>query len=204
MAALALRRFPPIPSILSLGLGLSRVVGAGLLAIGISGALALAAGTTLGKDFVSGDPLGVTYTAERCAELLEYYPEGSCAAAATAHHFDEVVTYRLAAGILGLLVLAGERFLVPGILRRLAQPLPPGIIDAAGATAFGLATAALLGLGLSHLLVVQPELALSLSGSGQWLSGSVGAAPIGAFYALRLLILLGGMSIRQTPERRVG
>ena len=45
MAALAFRRFPPAASLLSLGLGLSRIVGAGLVAIGISGVLALAAGS---------------------------------------------------------------------------------------------------------------------------------------------------------------
>ena len=202
MAALAFRRFPPTASLLSLGLGLSRIVGAGLVAIGISGVLAFAAGSAVGKDFVSGDPPGVTYTAERCAELLEYYPGGSCGAAATAHHFDEVVTYRLVAGFLGLLVLAGERFLVPGTLRRLAPPLPPGITDVAGATAFGLATGVLLGLGISHLLVVRPELALSLSGSGQWLSGAVVAAPISAF-ALRLLILLGGVSASEAGKPRL-
>ncbi len=87
MAAIALRRFPPIQSLLSLGLGLSRLAGVGLVAIGISGAVSLAAGAAFGKDFVSGDPPGVTYTAERCAELIGYYPEGTCRTAATAHHF---------------------------------------------------------------------------------------------------------------------
>jgi len=191
MAAIALRRVPPIQSLLSLGLGLSRLAGIGLVAIGISGAVSLAAGGAFGKDFVSGDPPGVTYTAERCAELIGYYPEGTCRTAATAHHFDEVVTYRIVASVLGLLVLAGG-LLVPRTLGRPAGLLPPGIIDAAGATAFGLAASALFGLGLSHLVVVRPELGLSLSGSGQWLSGAIVAAPIAIYFALRLLAFVGG------------
>jgi hypothetical protein len=196
MAVIALRRFPAIPPLLALGPGLGRLAGIGLLAIGISGVVALAGGRAFGKDFVSGDPPDVTYTANRCAELLEYYPGGTCRSAATAHHFDEIVSYRIAAGVLGLLIVAGERLLVPGSLRRQGQRLPAGIIDTAGVTAFGLAAAALFGLGVSHLLVVQPQLALSFSGSGQWLSGAIVAAPVAVYFGLRLLSLLDGGGAR--------
>src|SRR2546430_694938 len=134
MAALTLRRFPHKEALLSLGIALSRLAGIGLVAIGVSGSLALAAGTAFGKDFVSSNPPDVTYTVERCADFLEYYPQETCRMAATAHHFDEVVTYRLAAGLLGLFVLAGERVLAARPVSRKA-PLPPGIIEAAGATA---------------------------------------------------------------------
>jgi len=198
MVALALRRFPPLTSVLSLGLALARIAGVSLVAIGISGALALAAGSAFGKDFVSGDLPGVTYTPARCAELLEYHPAPTCAGAATAHHFDEVVSYRLGAGLLGLLVIAADRILVPGGLRRRARPLPAGIVDAVGATAFGISAAALLGLGLSHMVLIRPALAISASGSGQWLSGGLVAAPIAAFFALRVLAFVE--QSRPSPE----
>ena len=79
----------------------------GLLAIGLSGLLAAAGGAALGKAFVSGDGPDVTYSATRCADLQEYHPSPTCEQAATGHHYDEVVGYRLAAGVLGLVVLGG-------------------------------------------------------------------------------------------------
>jgi len=202
MVAIAFRRLPQLPALLSLGLALTRLAGLGLVAIGISGGIAFAAGTLFGKDFVSGDRAGVTYTPDRCAELLEYYPGRSCEEAATAHHFDEMVTIRPAAGLLGLLVLGAERLLVPGSMRRKAPPLPPGIIEAAGATAFGLAAGGLLGLGLSQMFVMDPRPMLVVSGAGMWLSGGLVAAPIAAFYGIRVLALVSAQagSTARTPS----
>ena len=55
----------------------------GLVAIGASGALAELLGRLFGPAFVAGDLPGVTYTAQRCAEFLEYFPDaGSCQQAA--------------------------------------------------------------------------------------------------------------------------
>jgi hypothetical protein len=45
-------------------------------------------------------------TPQRCAEFLEYFPNaGGCEQAAALHHWGEVVEYRVAVGVLGLLVL---------------------------------------------------------------------------------------------------
>ena len=47
-------------------------------------------------------------TAERCAQYLSFEPQAqSCEEAAIAHHYGEVVGYRLVAGVMGLVVLAG-------------------------------------------------------------------------------------------------
>jgi hypothetical protein len=43
----------------------------GLIAIGLSGLLAAGMGMAFGKQFIAGDPPGVTYTFERCNEYLE-------------------------------------------------------------------------------------------------------------------------------------
>ena len=80
--------------------------GIGLVAIGASGLVAELLGRLFGAGFVAGDLPGVTYTAQRCAEFLEYFPDaGSCAQAAALHHWGEVVEYRVAVGVVGAVVL---------------------------------------------------------------------------------------------------
>ena len=46
-----------------------------LVAIGVGGVLAELLGRLFGAAFVAGDMAGVTYTAQRCAEFLEYVPD---------------------------------------------------------------------------------------------------------------------------------
>jgi hypothetical protein len=42
----------------------------------------------------------MTYTSQRCAEFLEYFPNaGGCEQAAALHHWGEVVEYRVAVGV---------------------------------------------------------------------------------------------------------
>lgn len=126
----------------------------GLVAVGLSGLVAGALGAVFGKPFVSGDPPGVTYTAARCADFLEYHPDaGSCQAAAVAHHFDEVVSYRVAAGVLGLLAL-----LAFWVLRRLgplsgpAWAARPDLVAIVGAGAFAVGAVFFGGAGSMELL----------------------------------------------------
>jgi hypothetical protein len=159
----------------------------GLVAIGVSGLVAAALGGAFGKPFVSGDPPGVTYTAARCADFLEYHPEArTCAAAATAHHFDEVVQYRVAAGVLGLIGL-----LVYGVLRRtrpfagLAWAPRADLVGVVGAGAFGVAMVVLGGGGLA-------EAASGLNGAGQLVSaGLVSLVGCVAFLPLVVRTLRG-------------
>ncbi|SCG68391.1 permease prefix domain 1-containing protein [Micromonospora inositola] len=119
----------------------------GLLAIGVSGLLAEALGRLFGPHLVAGDAAGVTYTAARCADFLRLSPGApTCARAAELHHWGEVVEYRVAAGLLGLLALA----LYVAVRRRgpLRGPRwapPAGPLALVATTVFGLA-AALLAL----------------------------------------------------------
>jgi hypothetical protein len=124
-----------------------------LVAIGLSGVVAELVGRTAGEGFVSGDGPGVIYTADRCADFLEYFPNLSCADAATMHHFGEVVEYRVAAGVLGLLAL-----LTLAVLRRItplgapAWTPPSGMVALVLAASFGVATALLGGTGVLALV----------------------------------------------------
>ncbi len=176
-------RLVPVPVLSQLLLAFALLAGVGLVGVGASGALAMGMGTAFGKHMVAGDVGGVTYTPARCADYFEYHPEArSCGAAATAHHYDETVEYRLAAGVLGLVMLAGlfvvrrsrvvARFVPLGDGVGL---LPDGFVTTAGAAVFGCAAAVLLVSGLAQL----PG---GGGGAGADLSGGIVAAVIAAVF----------------------
>jgi hypothetical protein len=159
--------------------------GVGLVAIGLSGLVAEVFGRLAGARFVAGDLPGVTYTPQRCAEYLEYFPTaGSCAEAAELHHWGEVVQYRAAAGLLGVVALA-----VYAALRRVG-PLKGGAWrPAAGPLA--LVTVTLFGL--AAILLTLPDAARwalqDSSGVGANLSGGLVAAVVAA--------TAGGLALRR-------
>ena len=154
----------------------------GQQAIGLSGLLAAAGGAALGKAFVSGDGPGVTYSATRCADLQEYHPSPTCEQAATGHHYDEVVGYRLAAGVLGLVVLGGWLAVVRP-WRRGPSPavLPPSFGPVVGATVFGAAAVVLLPTGVA-------EVALSGTDAGAGNALSAGVVAVGVFLGCAVLL----------------
>jgi len=194
-AAMVARRFTkrpgrlvPVPVLSQLVLAFALLAGIGLAGVGVSGALAGGMGMAFGKDFVAGDVAGVTYTPARCADYLEYHPEaGTCGRAATAHHFDETVEYRLAAGVLGVMVLAGLFVVRRSRVLHRRIPLgngigllPDGFVATVGAGVFGCAAAALLVSGLAQL----PGTG---GGAGGDISGGLVAAAIAAVFAVGLL-----------------
>ena len=153
--------------------------GIGLAAIGVSGLVAAGMGGLFGERFVSGDAPGISYTPDRCADFLEYAPHArTCEEAATIHHFGEVVDYRVAAGVLGLLALG-----LWWLLRRARHDpplLPDGLVPGIGAAMFGAAAAALL-LQSTGLLVSGDS-----AGVGQLLSGGVVSLALAAAFAVAL------------------
>jgi hypothetical protein len=164
------------------------LVGAvGLLAIGLSGLVARGAGAALGKPFVSGDAPGVTYSAERCAQYHALAPgEPTCAEAAVAHHFDEVVGYREGAGMLGLVVLAAWLAVTRPWRRRAPgatsyDVLPAGFAATVGAALFGAAAAVTLPGGLMQWVFDGRD-----NGAGALLSAGVVATLVFAAFALSL------------------
>ena len=162
-----------------------------LVAIGLSGLVAEALGLAFGKAFVAGDPPGVTYTAERCAQLLGLEPgAATCADAATAHHFFEVVWYRVAAGLLGMLVLAGWAVWRPRAGRSLrARALGRPFSLTVGATLAAAAAAGLLFLGSSGVITGHYD------GTGNPLSGGV--------VSLLLVVVFCGALWRELRARRI-
>ncbi len=170
------------------------LAGIGLVAIGVSGALSAGLGATAGKTFVSADATGVHYGAARCADFREYAPGArSCEAAATAHHFDEVVWYRGAAGVLGLGVLGGLAFLRRRHGRRDPQVLPDVFVPTIGVTVFGGAAVALIGQSVDLIAVHSGR------GAGQFLSGGIVAAVVAVWLGLRLLRDLGRYARARIP-----
>jgi hypothetical protein len=153
-----------------------------LLAIGLSGLLAEAFGWVFGRTFVAGDAPGVTYTAERCAQFLSFEPAArSCEDAAIAHHFGEVVGYRVAAGVLGVLVLAGWavwRRRTRG--RRSRGALAPSFGLTVGAALASAAAAALLFLGSAGPITGHYD------GTGNPLSGGIVSACLGLAFGVAL------------------
>jgi hypothetical protein len=164
-------------SVVSLG-------GVALVAIGASGLLAELLGRLLGPGFVAGDLPGMTYTPQRCAEFLEYFPDaGGCEQAAALHHWGEVVEYRVAVGVLGLLVLGGFLLWRRGQGGRPPEylgVLPDGFAATAATSLYGVATAVLALEGLEALLVAGGD------GAGQWLSGAVVALAMAVLYGVSL------------------
>jgi hypothetical protein len=176
----AVRRFGR-PEVVSPGLatrliGLIRsaigLVGVGLVAIGVSGLVAELFGRIWGAEFVSGDLPGTTYTTARCQDFVGFFPGHSCLEAAALHHWGEVVMYRVAVGVLGVLVLG-----LYWILRR-PGTAGRGLVDLIGTVLFGGAAGVLGAVALNTVLAGRGV------GLGAPLSAAVVAALVACFYGV--------------------
>ena len=186
----------PRPALAEMASALVLLLAVGLLAIGASGVLSVAFRATLGDRFVAADLPGVTYTAARCRDFEEYHPEQpTCDRAAAAHHADEVETYRIAAGVLGAVVLAGW-WLVRRRHRGEASVdwLPDEVVPLVGLILFGVAGAA-LGVQAANALALDP----GNGGAGQWLSAAGVSLVVAAWFGRSLLRAL---SVRSAAVAR--
>jgi len=180
-------RLAPVPPA-AVAAELARVAvvlgGIGLVAIGASGLVAELLGRLFGAGFVAGDLPGVTYTAQRCAEFLEYFPNaGGCEQAAAFHHWGEVVEYRVAVGVVGAFVLGAYLLWRRRPDRqdpRYLGVLPDGFSATVATSLYGVAAAALVLLSLDSFLVADGD------GTGQWLSAAIVAAAMAAVYGVSL------------------
>lgn len=156
----------------------------GAVAVGLSGLLALVMRLAAGARFVVGEPSADALRPASCARWLGANPHaGSCAAAAMADWADDTSGYRIAAGLLGLLVLLVHRRLWHGE-RRTRSMLPRPVGDTIAFTAF-------LGAGMGTLVLGLNAVATaSGDGSGQWLSAAAVALAAAAWCGLRLARLV--------------
>lgn len=181
----------PRSAVVELGLALTRLAVAGLVAIGISGVVAGIFGWAFGRSFVAGDPPGVTYTVARCADFLGYsLGATTCKEAAEWHHYGEVVQYRLGAGLLGVLLLAAYA-LARRRLRGDPTALPPGFEATIGTTMYGAAALYLLTTSMNGVFVQET------AGIGGSLSGGLVAVIMAAVYGVVLYRVL----LRRSDDR---
>jgi hypothetical protein len=174
----------PLPVLLRLAVTLLRLAAVGLVGIGVSGLLSLLGGWLFGKNFVAAYPSGVTYTPARCRDLYEYAPHArSCQQAAVIHHYGEIVDYRIAAGVLGLVLALLSSVLARRYHERIAAAdvLPDGFAATVGASLFAVAGLLLLAQGLGQTAFDQAR------GAGGPISGALVALPIAVYYALALI-----------------
>lgn len=155
----------------------------GCLSIGASGAISGAMDAAFGPKFVAGDLPSITYTSERCAEYRALAPsENSCRAAAARHHTNEVETFRVAVGVMGLLALGVWVF-----FRRRWQAgpatgaLPSALVPGIGTSVFGVASLALASQAMQSIGWH------ATAGLGQWLSAAVVTAAVALAFGLKLL-----------------
>ena len=177
------------------------VVSLGLVVIGLSGLVSWALEAIWGPAFLAGDVNGVTYTTARCADFLGFFPQaGSCAAAAAMHHSDEIVSERLAAGILGIVLLVAWL-----LMRRLRGAVPivredrRMLLVASAVTFLGVG---LVGFGWGALSIVL-DLVRGLAVAGVGVRLSDGAiALVAGVVALILLarFLRRGVSAPASPS----
>ncbi len=152
----------------------------GLVAVGVSGAVAAVMDVVAGHAFVVGDPDDRLASPARCAEYREYAPGApTCLAAAEDHHARELFLYRTAAGVLG-----GVALVAWAVTRRrrpewfATDRLPAAFTETVAAVAFGVAAVGQFALAADVLGHGDP-------GAGQWLSAAVVAAVAAGLAAFR-------------------
>lgn len=163
----------------------------GALAVGLSGLVAGVIGLVGGTRALVDVPAGRVLSGADCTRWLAADPGArSCRDAALSDWAAETVAYRLALGIVGVLVLAAYLLLRHRLGRRDKwAALPPTVSDTIAMTVFGVAGCWTLALGL------EAAVRSSGHGSGQWLSAAPVALAAAAVFAWRLVRRLRAVPI---------
>jgi hypothetical protein len=151
----------------------------GAIAVGVSGIIAAFIGGVWGSRVLVTTPTNADMTASACTRWLHGSHTLSCAQAAMADWSFEVVGYRIAAGVVGLLGL-GLWYGLRRRTHRTGSSLPSVVVDAVALTAFGAAGLWLAGQGIDTVVVASGH------GAGQWLSAAPVALVAAAAFAWHL------------------
>jgi hypothetical protein len=138
--------------------------GCGLVAVGLSGLVALVMNLVAGRSFVGG-------------HSAFSGPVFADASASVTEAADDAVVLRVLAGLVGVLVLLAYLF-----WRRYARAprvLPAGLVDALGAAAFAAGTAVLVSMSVDQAVQA------GTAGVGFALSGAVVALPATLYFCFR-------------------
>jgi hypothetical protein len=178
-----LRRVPGAAVVADVVMAAWKLGSVGLLAIGASGLVVAAMNVLFGRSFVAAVSPGIRLPAASCRYWLSNWPSAhSCAQAYMMESSSDAVSLRVAAGLLGLLLLGGyslakRRGWSPGVL-------PDGFTPTIAVTVFGMA-----GLGLAGLAAVDGGGLVAvrgITGPGWYLSGAIVALAMAAGYGLNL------------------
>jgi len=157
------------------------VAGIALVAVGISGLVAWLLVVVRGDQFLTAPWGPGTYTAADCARWMAADPGHNCVAAMLDDHVGDILLQRMAAGVLGVLALAGY-----AVLRRrwrdraTMTALPAGSAEAVGAFLALLATLGMIAAA------VDLEITQRGAGAGQPFSLAAGALLATVFFAILL------------------
>ncbi len=166
----------------------------GLVAVGASGLVVAAMNQLFGRAFVAAVAPGTRLPRADCQHWLSIWPHAhSCTQAYLLESSSDAVTLRGAAGLLGLVLLAGYL-----VVRRVARRhgwspglLPDGFAPTIAVSLFGVTGLALAWLALMH--GGGPSPVGGVSGPGFYLSGAIVALAMAAWY---------GRSLQRTLLRR--
>ena len=159
--------------------------GIGAVAVGVSGLVAALVRAIGGSRALVDVQPGQTLSPADCTRWLALNPSaGSCRSAAISDWADETVYYRLAVGVLGVVVLAVGVWLRRG---RPASRVAATVRDAVGLAAFALGAAGTVLLGIDGVV--------RGTGAGQWLTGAAVAVPAAGVFAVLLVRDLRGFAV---------
>jgi hypothetical protein len=178
-----LRRVPGAAVLTDLVMSGWKLGSTGLLAVGASGLVVAAMNVIFGRSFVAAVAPGIRLPAASCRYWLSAWPSAhDCAQAYLLESSSDAVSLRIAAGLLGLLLLGGyylaqRRGWSPGVL-------PDGFTPTIAVSLFGAA-----GLGLAWLALMRGGGLVAvggITGPGFYLSGAIVALVLTAGYGLQL------------------
>ncbi len=178
-----LRRVPGAAVLADLVMSGWKLGSAGLLAVGASGLVAAAMNVIFGRSFVAAVAPGTRLPAASCRYWLSNWPSAhSCAQAYMLESSSDAVSLRVAAGLLGLLLLGGY-----GLARR--RGWSPGVLPDGFASTIAVSLFGVAGLGLAWLAVMHGGGLVAvggITGPGWYLSGAVVALAMAVGYGLKL------------------